>query len=59
MQMPSENNPLSMEYQTMSNIPAELKYVASHEWLRLEEDGTITRRHYPSRARAVGRHRVC
>ena len=26
----------------MSNIPAELKYVASHEWLRLEEDGTIT-----------------
>ncbi len=42
MQMPSENNPLSMEYQTMSNIPAELKYVASHEWLRLEEDGTIT-----------------
>ncbi len=26
----------------MSNIPAELKYVASHEWLRLEEDGTVT-----------------
>ncbi|MDO4696471.1 MAG: glycine cleavage system protein GcvH [Neisseria sp.] len=26
----------------MSNIPAELKYVASHEWLRLEADGTIT-----------------
>ncbi len=26
----------------MSNIPAELKYIASHEWLRLEEDGTIT-----------------
>ena len=25
----------------MSNIPAELKYVASHEWLRLEEDGTV------------------
>ena len=25
-----------------NNIPAELKYVASHEWLRLEEDGTIT-----------------
>ena len=23
-----------------NNIPAELKYVASHEWLRLEEDGT-------------------
>ena len=26
----------------MSTIPAELKYVASHEWLRPEEDGTIT-----------------
>ncbi|WP_230656806.1 glycine cleavage system protein GcvH [Psychrobacter sp. I-STPA10] len=26
----------------MSHIPAELKYVASHEWLRLEDDGTIT-----------------
>lgn len=26
----------------MSNIPAELKYVASHEWLRQEEDGTVT-----------------
>lgn len=26
----------------MSNIPAELKYVSSHEWLRKEEDGTIT-----------------
>ena len=25
-----------------NNIPAELKYVASHEWLRLEEDGIIT-----------------
>lgn len=26
----------------MSNIPADLKYVASHEWLRRETDGTIT-----------------
>ena len=26
----------------MSNIPANLKYVASHEWLRQEEDGSIT-----------------
>ena len=25
-----------------NNIPAELKYVASHEWLRLEDDGIIT-----------------
>lgn len=26
----------------MSHIPADLKYVASHEWLRLEADDTIT-----------------
>lgn len=26
----------------MSSIPSELKYVASHEWLRLEDDGTVT-----------------
>lgn len=26
----------------MSEIPSELKYAASHEWARLEEDGTIT-----------------
>ena len=26
----------------MSNIPADLKYVASHEWLKLEDDGVIT-----------------
>ena len=26
----------------MSNVPAELKYIASHEWLRLEDDGTVT-----------------
>ena len=26
----------------MSNMPAELKYVTSHEWLRLEADGSVT-----------------
>ncbi len=26
----------------MSTTPAELKYAASHEWARIEEDGTIT-----------------
>lgn len=26
----------------MSSTPAELKYAASHEWARIEEDGTIT-----------------
>lgn len=26
----------------MSNIPAELRYAASHEWSRQEDDGTIT-----------------
>ena len=25
----------------MSNIPAELKYVASHEWVRVEADGSL------------------
>lgn len=26
----------------MSQIPSELKYVASHEWLKKEDDGVIT-----------------
>ncbi|MFC6670882.1 glycine cleavage system protein GcvH [Marinobacterium aestuariivivens] len=26
----------------MSDIPNELKYVASHEWIRVESDGTVT-----------------
>ena len=26
----------------MSNNPAELKYAKSHEWARLEEDGSVT-----------------
>lgn len=26
----------------MSSIPADLKYVESHEWARLESDGTVT-----------------
>jgi len=26
----------------MSNIPADLKYTASHEWVRTEADGTVT-----------------
>lgn len=26
----------------MSNLPADLKYVSSHEWIRLEDDGTVT-----------------
>jgi len=26
----------------MSNIPSELKYTKSHEWLRVEGDGTVT-----------------
>jgi glycine cleavage system H protein len=26
----------------MSNIPADLKYTASHEWIRDNDDGTIT-----------------
>lgn len=26
----------------MSQIPAELKYVDTHEWIRIESDGTVT-----------------
>jgi glycine cleavage system H protein len=26
----------------MSQIPSELKYASSHEWARLEEDGSVT-----------------
>ena len=26
----------------MSNIPAELRYAKSHEWVRVESDGTVT-----------------
>ena len=26
----------------MSNIPADQKYVASHEWIRIEDDGLVT-----------------
>jgi glycine cleavage system H protein len=26
----------------MSNIPADLRYAKSHEWLRVERDGTVT-----------------
>ncbi len=26
----------------MSNVPGELKYTKSHEWVRIEDDGTLT-----------------
>lgn len=26
----------------MSSIPSELRYVRSHEWVRIEDDGTVT-----------------
>lgn len=26
----------------MSNIPSELRFAKSHEWVRLEDDGTVT-----------------
>jgi len=26
----------------MSNVPAELKYTKSHEWIRIEADGSLT-----------------
>ena len=26
----------------MSNVPSDLKYISSHEWIREEDDGTVT-----------------
>lgn len=26
----------------MSNVPSDLKYITSHEWIREEDDGTVT-----------------
>ncbi len=26
----------------MSNVPSDLKYISSHEWVREEDDGTVT-----------------
>lgn len=26
----------------MSNIPSDLKYISSHEWIRVEDDGSVT-----------------
>ncbi len=26
----------------MSNVPGDLKYISSHEWIREEDDGTVT-----------------
>jgi len=26
----------------MSNVPSELRYTKSHEWIRLEDDGSVT-----------------
>ena len=26
----------------MSNIPSDLKFLSSHEWIRIESDGTVT-----------------
>ena len=38
----------------MSEIPTELRYAASHEWARLEEDGTITVRISDHAQQALG-----
>jgi len=26
----------------MSNVPSDLKYISSHEWIRMEDDGNVT-----------------
>ena len=33
---------ISPEANTMSNTPSELKYVASHEWVRIEDNIEVT-----------------
>ena len=33
---------MSDEERHMSTIPADLRYAASHEWARLEADGSVT-----------------
>jgi glycine cleavage system H protein len=38
---PSHFESFFLEY-AMSNVPADLRYMKSHEWARLEADGTIT-----------------
>ncbi len=39
---PRQYAPNSQEDSNMSLTPSELKYASSHEWARLEEDGTVT-----------------
>ena len=36
------NLKIKIRNKTMSNIPSELKYATSHEWVRNEGDGTVT-----------------
>lgn len=40
--MPGTPLSICLSEPAMSNNPTELKYASSHEWARLEEDGTIT-----------------
>ncbi len=40
------------------NVPTDLKYTASHEWVRSEPDGTITTGHHRSCAGGAGRPRL-
>jgi glycine cleavage system H protein len=39
---PQQFKPQQFKEKEMSDIPADLKYAASHEWSRLEADGTVT-----------------
>jgi glycine cleavage system H protein len=40
--MRSSPYPTPVSESSMSNVPAELKYTKSHEWIRTESDGSLT-----------------
>src|SRR5205823_5715556 len=39
---PRQTAVCGIEKNIMSNVPADLRYAKSHEWLKLESDGTAT-----------------
>ena len=43
----------------MTKIPGDLKYLKSHEWARVEGDGTVDHRHLRPRAGRARRPGLC
>ena len=54
----AQRQDLSSDLETRMNIPKDLRYTESHEWLKRESDGTRQRGHHRPRPGAAGRHRV-